>query len=104
MGSQLDHNQPSSATAEPPLRPQAVPIQRARVLLGDKSRSSIYEAVNEGKLDALKDGARTLITVESIERYMAALPRPARLTRLPATDARMAKRGRRKTNRRHGRA
>lgn len=57
------------------LEPTAVPMPRARELLGDKSYSEIYEAIDEGKLVALKDGRKTLITIESIRSYMAALPR-----------------------------
>ena len=55
--------------------PIAVSIPRASELLGDKCHSEIYEAIGEGKLDALKDGRKTLITVESIRRYIEALPR-----------------------------
>jgi hypothetical protein len=50
-------------------------MPRARELLGDKCYSEIYEAVGEGKLVALKDGRKTLITVDSIRSYLAALPR-----------------------------
>jgi hypothetical protein len=57
------------------LEPTAVPMPRARELLGDKSYSEIYEAIDEGKLVALKDGRKTLITLDSIRSYMAALPR-----------------------------
>ena len=57
------------------LEPTAIPMPRARELLGDKSYSEIYEAIDEGKLVALKDGRKTLITVDSIRSYMAALPR-----------------------------
>jgi hypothetical protein len=57
------------------LRPSVVRISVAGKLLGDKSRSEIYEAIADGKLDAVKDGHKTLITVASIERYIAALPR-----------------------------
>ena len=41
------------------LEPTAVPMPRARELLGDKSYSEIYEAIDEGKLVALKDGRKT---------------------------------------------
>jgi hypothetical protein len=51
------------------LRPFAVPIHKARVLLGDKSRSEIYVAAGRGELDLVKDGAKTLVTLSSIERY-----------------------------------
>jgi hypothetical protein len=57
------------------LEPIAVSIPRARHLLGDKCNSELYAAINEGHLVALKDGRKTLITVESIRAYMAALPR-----------------------------
>jgi hypothetical protein len=57
------------------LKPFAVTIADARPLLGNKARSEIYEAINRGQLVALKDGRRTLLTTESIEAYMAALPR-----------------------------
>jgi hypothetical protein len=56
------------------LRPLVVTVSVARKLLGDKSRSEIYEAIGRNDLEALKDGAKTLISVLSIERYLAALP------------------------------
>jgi hypothetical protein len=56
------------------LKPYAVKINDARKLLAGKCRSGIYEAIAAGKLDAIKDGERTLITVASIERYNQALP------------------------------
>jgi hypothetical protein len=57
------------------LRPFAVPLRReARRLLGNKSYSSIYEAIGRGELTAVKDGQKTLLTLESIERYMRSLP------------------------------
>jgi hypothetical protein len=61
------------------LKPHAVPIRVAQMLLGNKARSELYKQVGLGNLDALKDGNKTLITVASIERYIAALP-PAKIT------------------------
>jgi hypothetical protein len=58
----------------PPLRPLTVGIKDAKILTGI-GRSSIYEAIGRGELDAVKDGDRTLITMASIERRQAALPR-----------------------------
>ena len=52
------------------LKPRAVPIPKARWLLG----SQVYVMLGRGELDAVKDGSRTLITLESIERRQAALP------------------------------
>jgi hypothetical protein len=56
------------------LRPFAVPIPEAKRLLGNKARSDIYVAIGDGRLSAIKDGNRTLVTVESIDRYMKSLP------------------------------
>jgi excisionase family DNA binding protein len=39
------------------------------------SRSEIYQKLARGELDAVKDGARTKITTESIKRAAAALPK-----------------------------
>src|ERR1700683_3914199 len=70
------------------LKPIAVKIETARVLLAGKARSQIYELIARGELEALRDGTRTLITTSSIDRYMAALP-PARFGRA-LTDRRLA--------------
>jgi excisionase family DNA binding protein len=43
-------------------------------------RTKIYDLLGEGKLQAVKDGTRVMITVESIKQYQASLP--------PATFAR----------------
>jgi hypothetical protein len=52
-----------------------VPIKRAQKALGDKARSEVYAAAGRGELDLVKDGAKTLVTVESIKRYQATRPR-----------------------------
>jgi hypothetical protein len=57
------------------LRPYAVPLRtKGRELLGGKAVSQIYEEAARGKLELVKDGKRTLITLRSIDRYNAALP------------------------------
>jgi hypothetical protein len=61
--------------AASPLKVFAIPLKESRKYLGNKAISQIYEAIGLGKLDAVKDGKKLLITVESIERYNAALPR-----------------------------
>jgi hypothetical protein len=38
-------------------------------------RSSVYQMIQRGELEAFKDGTRTKITMESIERRLASLPR-----------------------------
>lgn len=57
------------------LKPYAVPIRTAQKLLGEKARSEVYEAIGRGELDAIKDGAKTLIVLASIERRQATLSR-----------------------------
>jgi excisionase family DNA binding protein len=53
--------------------PFAVYIAEASKILR-KSRTSVIQAVAEGKLTAVKDGRRTKITMASIDAYNAALP------------------------------
>jgi hypothetical protein len=69
---------PAKALQSYDLRPLVVTISVARKLLGDKSRSEIYEAIARNEFEALKDGSKTLIKVASIERYLDALP-PAKI-------------------------
>jgi hypothetical protein len=60
------------------LKPYAVPVREAQRLLGNKSRGELYEEIGKGNLDAIKDDTKTLIVVESIDRYMKSLP-PAKI-------------------------
>jgi len=55
-------------------KPYAVSVREAGRLQG-LGRSSVYEQIERGELEAFKDGTRTLVTVESIERRQANLPR-----------------------------
>jgi hypothetical protein len=77
IGDQIDYVSPyrTGTIASTEEAPRVVSIKKARELLADKSRSEIYQAVADGRLEALKDGRRTLITMESIERYNKSLPR-----------------------------
>ena len=54
-------------------QPISVTIREACQLIGI-SRSSLYEALANGKLHAVKFGNRTLIPYEELERCIAALP------------------------------
>ena len=70
-----------------PLRPYAVPTATALKLLGDKSPAALYNDLGraEGdplRLEAVKDGTKTLIVLESIERRQRALPK-ARIAPAP---------------------
>jgi hypothetical protein len=74
MNDQPEQRKPVPVATEP-LRPFAVSIKTARGLLGGKSRSGIYEAAGRNELDLVKDGAKTLVTTDSIARYNASRPR-----------------------------
>lgn len=62
-----------------PLKPYAVSIPTAQYLLGEKSVAALY---NDGgrpeddplRVEFIKDGSKTLITLESIERRQRLLP------------------------------
>jgi hypothetical protein len=89
------------ADTEPYLKPYAVPIKTAQKLLGDKARSEIYPLIAKGELEAIKDGAKTLIVLASIERRQASLPRgihkePVRLQTSAARKKRLRKQRARK--------
>ncbi len=57
----------------------SVPLLVAGEIL-HMGRSKLYDLLGEGKLQAVKDGTRVMVTVESIKQYQASLP--------PATFAR----------------
>jgi hypothetical protein len=58
----------------PMLRPFAVKIPVAQMLLGGKSRSQIYVEAGRGRLTLIKDGYTTLVTSDSIDAYNRRLP------------------------------
>ena len=55
----------------------AVPIPAARKMLGNKSRSEMYQAAAAGLLTFIKDGSKTLVTTKSIRSYQATRWKPA---------------------------
>lgn len=55
------------------MEPLAVPIPEAQRISG-MSRTGIYRELGEGRLRAVKMGARTLVLVESLRAYVASLP------------------------------
>ena len=60
-------------------KPRFVSIETWCTIAGI-SRRQTYDRIAEGKLRAVKDGTKTLIDMESGERYLAARPE-ARVTR-----------------------
>jgi len=57
------------------IEPFALSVSVTQHVLGDKALSTLYEAGARGDLEFVKDGAKTLITLASIKRYIAAMPR-----------------------------
>ena len=56
-----------------PIKPSHLPIPGA-VAYSGSSRTAIYEAMKLGKIEARKCGRRTLISVASLDEYLASLP------------------------------
>jgi hypothetical protein len=77
MQGELSANSP----ANPPFHflVHSVPLLVAGEIL-HMGRSKLYDLLGEGKLQAVKDGTRVMVTVESIKQYQDSLP--------PATFAR----------------
>lgn len=53
--------------------PILVTIQQACGLIG-RGQAAIYDLIGNGKIKAVKSDGRTLIVVESLQAYAAALP------------------------------
>jgi hypothetical protein len=78
------------------LKPFAVPIPTAQMLLGEKSVAALYNDLGRPdgdplRLEAVKDGSKTLITLESIERRQKALPK-AKIAPVPTKSRERAHR------------
>ena len=56
------------------LRPIAFTMQDASKYIG-LGKSKLYEEAAAGKLEMVKAGSRTLVLRESLDAYLAALPR-----------------------------
>jgi excisionase family DNA binding protein len=93
----------------PPLHSlmHSVPLVVAAEIL-HVGRSKLYDLLGAGKLEAVKDGTRVLVTVESIRRYQASMPRasfaPPKPPRLDNLDRLHAKQRQRAAQRRAKRA
>ena len=64
---------------------------KARLGIGN---TTVYQEISSGRLVALKIGARTLVTAESLERYIEGLPRADVTMKLPPRYAAVASQNR----------
>ena len=55
------------------MKPIFTDVPGAKQALGGMGTTRLYELMKRGELKRVKDGARTLITVESLEAYAAKL-------------------------------
>ena len=55
------------------IKPSHLPIPGA-VAYSGSSRTALYEAMKLGKIEARKCGRRTLVSVASLDEYLASLP------------------------------
>jgi excisionase family DNA binding protein len=70
----VERDRAASADSEPPIEPLVVSVKNAAIIL-DAGRSTVWEMLASGELDAVKDGGRTKVTMASIKRRLANLPR-----------------------------
>jgi len=68
-------------TTEIPLPPILCTLPQAAATIARGTRF-IYEAIANGKIEAVKSDKRTLIVVESLRRYAKELPK-AKITPMP---------------------
>jgi hypothetical protein len=68
------------------LKPDRVPIKHALVLAGNMSRARFYELAAKGVFDIYKEGVKSTVGVESIDRYNASLP-PSQVSNIERYNA-----------------
>jgi hypothetical protein len=62
------------------IEPLLVSIPQTSQIIG-RGTATIYELLGSGQLDGKKSDNRTLVTMESIKRYVASLPKAEIATR-----------------------
>lgn len=67
----------STVDASADIQPKLVSVEKARNLLGDIGKTRLYEYFYSGDLTRVKVGARTCVTVESIDRLVARIMQEA---------------------------
>jgi excisionase family DNA binding protein len=77
---------------KPPIEPRYISVREAARRAG-VSRSRIYELLKSGEIEAVKDGARTLVIVASLDAWLDRLKRwrPLAAPLLPPEDKAFAK-------------
>jgi excisionase family DNA binding protein len=69
------------AAPTPPPPPPELPREKLTYTMREASaalgvgRTTLWKAISEGKLDAVKFGSRTLIKAERLRHWLASLPR-----------------------------
>jgi hypothetical protein len=75
MPNKLQQPEPSVASvAVVPIEPYAISVRECAIV-ENCGRSVVYERLARGEYEAIKDGSRTKIIVESIKRRRDSLPR-----------------------------
>jgi hypothetical protein len=75
--SSIEHHAAQARRPKPfSLEPAHVSMRDGCAYTGD-SRSRMYEAIAEGKVEAVKEGNRTLLVFESLKKRVAERPRAA---------------------------
>lgn len=64
-------NRPIQPQRSLPIQPLRFEIEAAAQMLGI-SRSRLYEHIKDGRIELQKDGARSLVTLEELKRFVAA--------------------------------
>lgn len=64
----------SNIPEKPPGAPRFVQLDEA-IKYAKVGRSHLYKLIQHGKIDARKDGRRTLVDLNSIDAYHRSLPR-----------------------------
>jgi len=84
----VNQNKTRKIKAGPLLEPALVTVPNAARFLG-QGKSTIYELMGLGEIEAVKAGARTLLKVPSLKRYAASLP-PAKIKPPPVRKRKLA--------------
>ncbi len=60
---------------DPPAAPMLAVSVNEAVRISGVGRTSIYEAIGDGRVEAVKCGSKTLVLIDSLRAFIASLPR-----------------------------